>query len=60
MIDGAVLASGGALEMAELPPDRRWTDLGAFERCVVRAAAALASGDGGGDMSADDVHIAGG
>jgi nucleoside 2-deoxyribosyltransferase len=41
MIDGAVIASGGALEAAELPPERRWTDLSAFERCVSQAARAL-------------------
>ena len=41
MIDGAIVASGGALEAAELPPDRRWTDLATFERCVARAAAQL-------------------
>jgi nucleoside 2-deoxyribosyltransferase len=39
MIDGAVLASGGCLEMADVPPERRWTDLAAFERCVARLAA---------------------
>ena len=58
MIDGAVAASGGALELAELPPERRWTDLGAFERCVIRVAA-LASARDGGDISAKGVHIAG-
>jgi nucleoside 2-deoxyribosyltransferase len=42
MIDGAVVASGGTLEAAELPSTRRWTDLAAFERCVARAAAVLA------------------
>ena len=41
MIDGAVLASGGALEVADLPPERRWSDLAAFERCVARLADAL-------------------
>ena len=41
MIDGAVVASGGCIEAAELPVDARWTDLAAFERCVARAAAVL-------------------
>ncbi len=41
MIDGAVAASGGGLEAAELPAARRWTDLAAFERCVARAASVL-------------------
>lgn len=39
MIDGAVFASGGTLETEDLPADRRWTDLAAFERCVMRLAA---------------------
>ena len=43
MIDGAVLASGGVLEREELPPERRWSDLAPFERCVARAAHALAT-----------------
>ncbi len=58
MIDGAVLASGGTLEVDDLPPERRWTDLGLFERCVVRAAAVLATRGGEGDISVSDVHIA--
>ncbi len=41
MIDGAVIASGGALETAEVPAATRWSDLAAFERCVIRAAALL-------------------
>ena len=41
MIDGAVVASGGCLEAADLPAAQRWTDLAAFERCVARAATAL-------------------
>ncbi len=44
MIDGAVVASGGALEVAELPDEQRWTDLAAFERCVARAASVLLRG----------------
>jgi nucleoside 2-deoxyribosyltransferase len=39
MIDGAVLGSGGVLELAEVPRDLRWHDLAAFERCVARVAA---------------------
>ncbi len=34
MIDGAILASGGTIEIADVPPAERWTDLTAFERCV--------------------------
>lgn len=41
MIDGAIAASGGRLETAALPPERRWTDLGAFDRCVAAVAACL-------------------
>jgi len=41
MIDGAVAASGGVLEVAELASGARWTDLALFERCVRRAAALL-------------------
>ena len=43
MIDGAVTASGGVLEVMELPGER-WTHLAAFERCVRRAAALLLGG----------------
>jgi nucleoside 2-deoxyribosyltransferase len=41
MIDGAVVASGGVLEVVELSGDERWTDLAAFERCVMRVAEVL-------------------
>lgn len=41
MIDGAVVASGGCLEVVELPAAVRWTDLKAFERCVAKVAAQL-------------------
>ncbi|MBE9607624.1 nucleoside 2-deoxyribosyltransferase [Acetobacteraceae bacterium H6797] len=34
MIDGGIIASGGVLELEEVPADRRWHDLAAFERCV--------------------------
>ena len=44
MIDGAIAASGGWLEAADLPPARRWSDLGAFERCVAAAASRLGRG----------------
>ena len=44
MIDGAVVASGGVLEICELHGAARWTDLAAFERCVVRAARVLRGG----------------
>ena len=39
MIEAGILASGGALLVAELPSEDRWTDLSVFERCV-RAAGA--------------------
>jgi nucleoside 2-deoxyribosyltransferase len=41
MIDGAILASGGALFVQEVAPDARWTDLAAFERCVAALAGRL-------------------
>jgi nucleoside 2-deoxyribosyltransferase len=44
MIDGAVAASGGVLEVAELAGKDRWSDLAAFERCVMRAASVLLGG----------------
>lgn len=44
MIDGAIVASGGVLEVAELPGRERWTDLATFERCVARAAEVLSCG----------------
>ncbi|HEY2132569.1 MAG TPA: nucleoside 2-deoxyribosyltransferase [Acetobacteraceae bacterium] len=42
MLEGAVLASGGALVTAEVAPASRWRDLGAFESCVAEAARRLA------------------
>jgi len=42
MIDVAVLQSGGALTRETVPPDRQWSDLGAFDRCVAEAARRLA------------------
>lgn len=62
MIDGAVAASGGVLEAADLPPERRWTDLAAFERCaagVARALGGLEPGPGSGDISGREVRLAG-
>ncbi len=41
MIDGAIHASGGALVVARVTPEARWSDLGAFEACVARLAALL-------------------
>ena len=41
MIDGAVLASGGMLSVHEAAADARWSDLAAFERCVMAAARLL-------------------
>ena len=38
MVDGAVFASGGSLEVDEVPAAARWTELAAFERCVAKAA----------------------
>lgn len=38
MIDAAILASGGTIEAEDVPPEARWTDLRAFERCLARLA----------------------
>ena len=38
MIDGAILASGGALFVQDVPAGERWAELAAFERCVVAVA----------------------
>jgi len=38
MIDGAILASGCGLFVADVPASARWTELGAFERCVAAVA----------------------
>ena len=38
MIEGAILASGGALFTAEVEDGLRWIELAAFERCVAAAA----------------------
>lgn len=34
MIDGAIQASGGRIFIADVPAERRWSDLAAFENCV--------------------------
>ncbi len=44
MLDGAILASGGALVAAEVKPAARWDDLTAFEGCVIAAARRLRVG----------------
>ncbi len=41
MLDGAILASGGCLVVANIAPAARWSDLGAFEACIARLAAVL-------------------
>jgi nucleoside 2-deoxyribosyltransferase len=41
MVDGGIEAAGGAFERAEVAPGALWHDLGAFERCARRLAAAL-------------------
>lgn len=38
MIDGAILASGGAIFTADPAPAARWSDLSAFTRCVAALA----------------------
>ena len=38
MIDGAIIASGGTLVTRTIPAAARWTDLAAFEACVVAVA----------------------
>ena len=41
MLAGGVIASGGRIVVAAVPNAERYTALGAFERCVQKAAAAL-------------------
>jgi hypothetical protein len=41
MIEAGIAATQGALIVEELGPDRRWTDLSVFERCVEAAIRAL-------------------
>ena len=38
MVDGGIEAAGCAFEREEVPRERRWHDLRAFERCVARMA----------------------
>ncbi len=42
MIDGAIRSSGGILILADVPAERKWLDLVAFERCVAACASQLA------------------
>jgi nucleoside 2-deoxyribosyltransferase len=44
MVDGAVVASGGTLEVSDVPAEMRWSDLAAFERCVAKVAGLLSGG----------------
>jgi hypothetical protein len=44
MIEGAVLASGGALMLGDVPEPERWRDLEAFARCVEQLAGTLERG----------------
>ena len=44
MIDGAIFAASGVLEIVERAGAQRWADLAAFERCVIRAAELLRGG----------------
>lgn len=41
MLEGGIRASGGVLEVAEVPPAARWRDLSAFARCAAAAARVL-------------------
>jgi nucleoside 2-deoxyribosyltransferase len=41
MIEAGIAASNGELIVEEIEPDRRWTDLTVFERCVQTAIKAL-------------------
>lgn len=38
MLEGAILASGGAMFAAEVPAASRWSDLAMFKRCVAALA----------------------
>jgi nucleoside 2-deoxyribosyltransferase len=44
MIEAGIIASNGSLIVGEITPDRRWTDLSVFERCVQAAIKALSPG----------------
>lgn len=39
MIEGGIAMSGGALVTQDVPAGQRWTDLAAFQRCLVAVAA---------------------
>ena len=39
MLEGAINASGGAMMLRDCPPETRWTDLSAFEACLLRLRA---------------------
>jgi nucleoside 2-deoxyribosyltransferase len=45
MIEGAIHASGGAMEVDEGPHETRWTRLAAFMRCLTHVAALPAPAD---------------
>lgn len=45
MLEGGIRASGGLFAAEAVPPERRWSDLSAFARCVAAAAAMLRAGD---------------
>ena len=44
MVDCGIRASGGVLELGEVPPEDRWRDLASFTRCVEKAARILRGG----------------
>lgn len=41
MLEGAIDASGGAMVLGDCPAEARWTDLSAFEACLVRLRASV-------------------
>lgn len=48
MLEGGIRASGGLFTAEAVPPERRWSDLSAFARCVAAAAAMLQAGGAAG------------
>jgi nucleoside 2-deoxyribosyltransferase len=48
MLEGGIRASGGLFIAEAVPAGRRWSELGAFARCVAAAAAALLESAGAG------------
>jgi nucleoside 2-deoxyribosyltransferase len=48
MLEGGIRASGGLFVAEAVPAGRRWSELGAFARCVAAAAAALLGSAGAG------------